>query len=186
MPVPKRLDQYIETEKQRHFPKDFMQGWEAYETWEEATVGQSEPAQRTFLITAGDIVSYNRACGETDPLLVDPEYAAKHSPTGEVLQHPIFVTAIAFYSLGESGIGTWIRTPGARNPHQHIEIFSPFRIGEVITTTVTTHDKFVQRNKHYLQMKLDFHNEKGELRARWLCSLILPPTRADVARFANA
>jgi hypothetical protein len=105
MSVPSRLDRYIETEKQRHFPRDFMVGWEAYETWEEATVGQSGPAQRAFKITEEDILDYNRACGETKP---------------------------------------------------------------------------------YLQMLLDFRNEKGILKARWWCSLILPETRADVARFANA
>lgn len=186
MPVPARLDNYIETEKQRHFSRDFLRGWESYETWDEAVVGQTGPAQRTFEITEEDIVSYNRACGETDPLMVDPAYAREHSPTGEVLQHPIFVTTIAFYSLGEKGIGTWIRTPGARNPSQRIEIIEPFRVGEVITTTVTTDDKFVQRGKPYIQMLLDFTNEKGVLKARWWCSLILPKARADVARFANA
>jgi len=186
MPIPERLEQYISTDKQHHFPKDFLSDWERYETWEQATVGQCGPAQRVFEIKAEDIVAYNRACGETDPLMIDPELAEKLSPTGQVLQHPIFVTAIAFYSLGETGIGTWIRTPGARNPHQDIEIFEPFRYGERITTTVTTHDKFVQRGKPYLQMKLDFHNELKVLKARWYCSLILPATQADVARFANA
>jgi len=186
MPVPSRLDRYIETEKQKHFTRDFIVGWEAYETWEEAIVGQSGPGQRAFKITEEDILEYNRACGETDPLMVDRDYARKNSPTGELLQHPIFVTTIAFYSLGEKGIGTWIRTPGARNPQQRIEIIEPFRSGEIITTTVTTVDKFTQRGKPYLQMLLDFRNEKGVLKARWWCSLILPETRADVARFANA
>src|SRR5258706_2118818 len=88
MPVPARLDAYIETEKQRHFSRDFMIGWENYETWEQATVGDSGPALRTFRIAEEDIVSYNRACGETDPLMIDPVYARQNSPTGEVLQHP--------------------------------------------------------------------------------------------------
>lgn len=185
MPVPQRLDQYISTQKQRDFPKDFLTGWESYETWDDATVGASGPAQRTFRIAEEDIVSYNRACGETDPVMVDPEFARKHSPTGQVLQHPIFVTTIAFYSLGEQGIGSWIRTPGARNPHQRIAIAEPFKNGETISTTVTTADKFMQRGKPYLQMNLDFHNESGVLKASWLCSLILPAGRNDVARFAN-
>src|SRR5882724_3592232 len=180
MPVPSRLDRYVETEKQRHFSRDFMIGWEEYETWDEAAVGQSGLAQRTFEITEEDILDYNRACGETDPLMIDPVFAREQSPTGELLQHPIFVTAIAFYSLGEQGFGTWIRTPGARNPHQRIEILKPFRYGEKITTTVTTSEKFVQRGKHSLQMLLDFRNEKGALKARWCCALILPATRADV------
>jgi acyl dehydratase len=186
MSVPSRLDRYIETEKQKHFSRDFLVGWEAYETWEEATVGQSGKGQRTFQITEEDVLEYNRACGETDPLMVHPEYARKNSPTRELLQHPIFVTTVAFHSLGEQGIGTWIRTPGARNPQQRIEIVEPFRYGDVVTTTVTTVDKFTQRGKPYIRMLLDFHNEKGVLKARWWCSLILPETRADVARFANA
>jgi len=77
--------------------------------------------------------------------MIDPAFARQHSPTGELLQHPIFVTTIAFYSLGEKGIGTWIRTPGARNPQQRIEISEPFRYGEIISTTITTADKFTQR-----------------------------------------
>jgi acyl dehydratase len=186
MPVPSRLDGFVETEKQRHFSRDFMIGWEEYETWDEAIVGQSGLAQRTFEITEEDILDYNRACGETDPLMINPAFAREHSPTGELLQHPIFVTTIAFYSLGEKGIGTWIRTPGARNPQQRIEIIEPFRYGEIIATTITTADKFTQRGKPYLQMLLDFRNERGVLKARWWCSLILPATRADVARFANA
>lgn len=186
MAIPDRLNRYVETDKQHHFAKDFMTGWEDYETWDEAVVGASGPAQRTFRITAEDIVAYNRACGESDLLMVDTGHAALHSPTGQLLQHPVFVTAIAFYSLGEKGIGTWIRTPGARNPHQHIEILEPFRINEVITTVVTTHDKFTQRKKPYLQMKLEFRNEEGTLKARWHCSLILPATRAEISRFANA
>ena len=186
MAIPDRLNQYVETHKQRSFSKDFLSGWRSYETWKDAVVGQSRPAPRTFEITAEDTVAYNKACGETDRLMIDADYAREHSPTGELLQHPIFVTVIAFYSLGECGIGTWIRTPGARNPNQRIEIVEPFRIGEVITTTVTTNDKFMQRGKPYIEMLLEFRNAQEVLRARWWCSLILPPTQDDVAGFANA
>jgi hypothetical protein len=33
---------------------------------------------------------------------------------------------------------------------------------------------------------MEFHNQAGVLKATWFCSLILPPTRTDVAKFANA
>src|SRR5258708_1479057 len=141
MPVPARLDRYIETEKQRHFCRDFLVGWERYETWEEARVGTKAPAGNPFGIVEEDVIAYNRSCGETDPLYTDAQFAREHSPTGEVLQHPIFITPLGFYTLGSSGIGTWVRTPGARNPHQRIEILEPFRSGEVIINTVTTADK---------------------------------------------
>jgi acyl dehydratase len=186
MPVPERLGHYIQTEKQRHFSRDFLVGWENYETWEDATVGESAPASHTFTVEAEDVAAYNRACGETDRLYVDPEYARENSPTGELLQHPIFVTAVGFYCVGASGIGSWMRTPGARNPGQRIEIVEPFRTGEVITTTVTTREKFIQRGKHYLTMFLEFRNERGNLKGTWDCSLILPPDKAAIDAFVSA
>lgn len=185
MPVPVRLDQYVSTDKQRHFSRDFLVGWEKYETWEDAKVGQKITAPHVFEVKEEDIVAYNLACGETDPLMIDAEYARKHSPTGEVLQHPIFSVVLAFYCPGDAGIGTWIRSPGARNPNQHMEYIEPFKCGERITATVTTTAKFVQRGKHYLQNLYEFHNEKGVLKVRYWGSLILPPTAADLSHFAN-
>ena len=88
MPVPARLDAYIETEKQRHFSRDFMIGWENYETWEQATVGDSGPALRTFRIAEEDIVSYNRACGETDPLMIDPFMLGRTRPQAKFCSIP--------------------------------------------------------------------------------------------------
>ena len=92
MPVPERLNRYIETEKQRHFSRDFLAGWENYETWEEATVGQSGPAQRVFEISEEDILSYNRACGETDPREDKPDFTARdHSDCHWPFAHPALV-----------------------------------------------------------------------------------------------
>ena len=163
-----------------------MVGWEAYETWDEATVGQSGPALRTFEITEEDILDYNRACGETDPLMIDPGFARQHSPTGELLQHPIFVTTIAFYCLGREGNRHWIWTPAPAIHSNASRSSSRSAMAKSSPSTVTTADKFTQRGKPYLQMVLDFRNERAVLKARWWCSLILPETRADVARFANA
>ena len=117
MSVPARLERYIETDKQQHFSRDFMTGWQDYETWEGATVGQSGLGQRSFKITEEDILSYNRACGEVDPLMINPEYARKNSPTGELLQHPIFVTTIAFYSSVRraSALGSALPVHAIRN-----------------------------------------------------------------------
>ncbi|HJL90090.1 MAG TPA: hypothetical protein QF905_07110, partial [Acidimicrobiales bacterium] len=62
----------------------------------------------------------------------------------------------------------------------------PFREGEVITTTVTTRQKFIQRGKHYLTMFMEFHNQDGVLKGTWDCSLILPASKARIAQFVNA
>src|SRR6201992_3374820 len=113
-----RLAGYPTTAKQRDFEWDFTQGVEAYETWDEIEVGRSGPGARVFEVTAEDIVSFNRSCLETDPMLFDPEYAAAHVGLG---QHPLFVVQVVFYCI-DTGIGSWLRSPGARNPGQRIEL----------------------------------------------------------------
>jgi acyl dehydratase len=185
MPYPSRLNEFVRTDNQRRFTKDFLVGWEKYETWEKAVVGQKITAPELFEVKEEDVIEYNLACGETDPLMIDAQYARQHSPTGEVLQHPVFPIVLAFYCPGNEGVATWIRSPGARNPHQRMEYFEPFRSGERITATVTTVAKFMQREKHYLQNLYEFHNEKGVLKAKYWCSLILPPTTSDLERFAT-
>lgn len=176
-----RLEQYATTAKQREFEWDFTAGVDRYEVWDEIEIGRSEPAQNTFRVAAEDILAFNRAALETDPSMVDAEYAADH---GGPVPHPLFVVQIAFYCVG-TGIGSWVRSPGARNPGQDIELFAPFRVGDSITLTVTHWDKWIRRGHHYMQDRLEFHDEEGELKARWFATLLLPPTRADLERFAS-
>jgi hypothetical protein len=54
MQVPTRQDQYTVTTKQQSFEKDFPLGWEHYEKWEEATVGERASASHTFTVVAED------------------------------------------------------------------------------------------------------------------------------------
>lgn len=176
-----RLEQYATTAKQREFEWDFTKGVDRYEVWDEIEIGRSEPAQNTFLITEEDVLSFNRAALETDPMMVDPDAAAGH---GGLRIHPLFVVQIAFFCIG-TGIGSWIRSPGARNPGQEIELFEPFRIGEEITATVTHWDKWIRRGHHYMQDRVDFHEQNGGLKARWFATLLLPANRAELERFAS-
>src|ERR1700684_4675564 len=125
MAMVERLAGYATTAKQRDFEWDFTHGVEAYETWDEIEVGRSGPGARVFEVTEEDILAFNRSCLETDPLLVDPEYAAAH---GGLRQHPLFVVQVVFYCI-DTGIGSWLRSPGARNPGQRIWAFEPLPDG---------------------------------------------------------
>jgi acyl dehydratase len=176
-----RLAAYATTAKQRAFEWDFTAGVDRYEVWDEIEIGRSEPAQHRFLIAEEDVLAFNRAALETDPLLVDPDHAARH---GGLQAHPLFLVQIAFYCIG-TGIGSWIRSPGARNPGQDIELFAPFRVGEEITATVTHWDKWIRRGHHYMQDLVEFHNQDGERKARWFATLLLPGNRDELARFAS-
>lgn len=182
---PARVAPYLETEKQRGFERDFIAGWDGYETWDGVEIGVPHRAPREFVVAEEDVLSYNRAVGETDPLMVDPEYAHTHSPTRQLVAHPLFLTAVIFHCIGPEGPGSWIRTPGARNPFQKMEILEPVVVGETLTITTRTVDRFVRRGLHYLTNLNEVH-AGPTLKARSWATLILPPTREDVRAFASA
>lgn len=181
-----RLDHLFETEKQRQFDRDFLSGWELYDTWDEVEVGRARKAPREYCVKAEDLIYYNRAVGETDPNLVDQASALANSPTGNVIAHPLFLVSMLFYCLGSEGTGTWLRTPGARNPFQDIELFEPIYVGERLSLTFTTIDRFVRRGNHYITNQNDFTGTNDTLKIRAYGTLILPSTREEVRRFATA
>lgn len=184
MDTAQRLAKYFETDRQRHFESNFLKDAELYETWDEVVIGSSQPGKLKYTVTEEDVLYYNSSLLEPDPLLTDPKYAAEHSPTGELIQHPLFVVQVAFYCI-ENGRGSWIRSPGARNPGQKIELIEPFKVGETISMTVSPFDKWIRRGKHYITDKLDFHNQNGVHKATWWLTLILPPTRSAMLHFAR-
>lgn len=176
MDTTERLSQQPLTARQREFEWDFRKGSESYEVWDSIEIGQSATAQNQFTVTVEDILTFNRSCLETDPIYTDPE-----AP----VPHPLFPVMVTFYCIG-TGIGSWIRTPGARNPGQDIEFFEDFRPGEVITATITHNDKWIRRDKFYMQDLVEMRNQDGVLKAKWYVQLILPPTREHIAEFVNA
>lgn len=179
MDTRERLASYGPTQKQQEFEWDFTRGVDGYEVWDEIVIGDSQQSQNDFTVTLEDILSFNRSCLETDPRMIDPEVAEREG----VLIHPLFVVQIAFFCIG-NGIGSWIRTPGARNPGQSIELYEEFAVGERITCTVTHHDKWIRRGNFYMEDRLDFCNPDGAEKARWFVRLLLPPNREAVRAFA--
>jgi acyl dehydratase len=176
-----RLKRFATTKKQLDFEWDFRQGVDRYETWDRVRVGDSGPGMRTFLVEEEDILAFNLSCLETDPMYVDPGYALEH---GGLWQHPLFIVQVVFYCI-DTGIGSWLRSPGARNPGQTIDLFEPFIIGETITATITHADKWIRRGKNYIEDTVELHNESGVLKAVWRTRLIIPPNLAELQRYAG-
>lgn len=181
MDTRQRLAQYASTAKQHDFEWDFKQGIDRYEVWDEIEIGKTGEGMRRFVVEEEDILAFNLAALETDPMMVDPDHARRH---GGLVPHPLFVVQIAFYCV-DTGIGSWVRSPGARNPGQNIELFEPFRVGEEITATITHWDKWIRRGHHYMQDRVDFHNQHGAHKARWYCCLLLPRDRESLRAFAS-
>jgi acyl dehydratase len=176
-----RLKQYATTKKQHDFEWDFRQGVERYESWDQVQVGRTGEGMRKFVVEEEDILAFNLSCLETAPMGVDPAYARTR---GGLWQHPLFIVQVVFWCI-DTGIGSWVRSPGARNPGQTIELHEPFSVGETITATITHADKWVRRGKTYIEDRVDLHNEHGTLKASWWTRLIIPPTGAELARYAK-
>ena len=181
-----RIAPLFETDKQKEFDKDFLSGWENYDVWQEIEVGRTFVAPNEYLVKEEDLLYYNRAMGETDPLLVDAEHAKDHSPSGNVVAHPLFLVSMLFYCLGSQGAGTWLRTPGAMNPFQDIELDNPIYVGDRIRLSLTTVDRFVRRGKHYITNLNEFEANGHEVKVKAWATLIVPPTRNEIRKFINA
>ncbi len=178
------FERFFRTEKQRQFDTDFFKDAEQYETWDEIDFESQEeiPGERTFTIKAEDVKFYAEAALDDNPLMNDEEYA-KNSPYGGLVPHPMFLTQMGFWCIGVKGRGNWVRTPGARNPGQHIELYEPFRVGETIRVMMRPHDRYIKRGKYYLQYKADFYNQDAVKKASCIVTLILPKTKADIRKF---
>lgn len=178
------LDHLIRTDKQRKFGYDFLQDTERLECWDELVVGKEYESEQTFEVTKDDMVMFADASLDSNPLFRD-EQAAQASPYGRLMPHPLFLVEIAFWCIGQ-GRGNWIRTPGAKNPGQRIAWYEPFRVGDVITMTQRTCDKWIRRRHCYVTNELNFYDQRKVKKATWWATLILPRTREDVQRFVRA
>ena len=142
------FSKYFRTEKHTQFSTDFFTNAENYEVWDEIDFSNLEEVEgeNTFEIKAEDLTFYAEGCLDDNPLMIDEDYAKK-SPYGGLVAHPIFVASICFWCVGVKGKGNWIRTPGARNPGQHIEIYEYFKVGETIHVKIKPHDRYIKRGK---------------------------------------
>ncbi|MGH3561812.1 MAG: MaoC family dehydratase [Mycobacterium sp.] len=181
-----RLTALAHTAKQREFECDFVATWEDHATWDAAVMRQPTQIPGEFVVEEEDVLAYNRALGETDPLLVDPDYAREHAPGGVVVAHPLFATAVAFWLSRPGTICSWIRTPGARNPFQHLEIHEPIRVGDRLTATMENSDRFIRRGQHYLTAHVEVRDQRGMVKVEFSATLILPANRDQARRFATA
>ena len=177
----KELGKYVKTEKQKAMDPDFLKGADTYTVWDDVEIGQEQVAELTFEVKAEDMKYFAEAALDPNPLFHDEEYA-KNSPYGELVAHPCFLVPIGFW-CNQTGQGTWVRTPGARNPGQKIEWYEPIKVGDVITLKRRTFDKYIKRGKYYLTDQIDFVDQNGVLKARRYATLILPKTREDVRKF---
>ena len=135
---------------------------------------------RTYVVDVEDIKNYSEGVLDENPIFND-EDAAKEGPYGGLIAHPLFLTPIGFWLTGDSGPGSWVRTPGAINPGQIIEFYEPIRPGDSIRAKSRFHDKWIKRGKRYMTYLTEYFNQKDQMVAQWWITLILPRSRGSEA-----
>jgi acyl dehydratase len=173
-----RIEDFLTTKKQKAFEYDFFKKSEKYEKWEDVDFDGVYEIERTFEVEEEDIRTYSEGILDDNPLFNDKEAAGK-GPFAGLVAHPLFLTPIGFWLTGDSGPGSWVRTPGAINPGQTIEFYEPIRLGDTIRGKSRFFDKWIKRGKRYLTYETEFFNQKDQLVAKWWITLILPRSHAD-------
>jgi acyl dehydratase len=177
------MAKYQKTEKQKSFSADFLEGQQIddYEFWDEIEIGKETVVPVKFEVKAEDMMAYAEGVPDANPVFYDEEYARKCGYDG-LVAHPLFTTQVLFFLL-QKGHGSWIRTPGARNPGQIFEWHDPIRVGDVLTLKTKGYDKWIKKGKHYLRYLSELYDQYGKLKVRGYVTMILPKSKADVLRF---
>lgn len=179
------MAKYHKTQKQKQFGSDFLKAEEVkdYEFWDKIEIGEESEVPVKFEVKAEDMMAYAEGVPDDNPLFYDEAYAKKCGHDG-LVAHPLFGTQVAFFVL-RKGHGSWIRTPGARNPGQIIEWHDPIRVGDILTMKLRGYDKWIKRGKYYMRYLREIYDQNGKLKIRGYGTLILPKTKEDVLRFVR-
>lgn len=115
-----------------------------------------------FEVSREQITAFCTAVGETNPLYLDEEAAAK-GPHGGIVAPP------SFYSLIRVGQGPDPKVVfgnTAFNAGQHCEFHEPIRPGDVITATNGVHDVYEKTGRTgrmvFVVRRTTYRNQRGE------------------------
>ena len=164
------LDKYLVTEKQKKFPYDFIVGADSYEVWDEIEIGKEYTAPIKYEVKAEDIINCSQSANDDNPALSNQE-KAKETPFKGLIAHPLFLAPVGFFCV-RSGAGSWIRTPGARNPGQRIEWYEPIRPGDILTLHMKSYDKWIKAKVLFDlrdQVRRPARTTQGDSGPLWFC-----------------
>ena len=82
----------------------------------------------THEVTEEQVVGFANAIGETNPMYLDKEFAAK-SPHGSLIAPPAYYTSIRLESAPDAEVN--FGTTGF-NASQHCEFYEPMKVGDTI------------------------------------------------------
>lgn len=106
--------------------------------FDELKVGQK--AAYTREVTEADIQAFAAVSGDHNPVHLDPEFAAQHTPFGGCIAHGILSA-----SYISTVVGTILPGPGSIYINQSLKFRAPVRAGDVVTTEAEITDLIEKR-----------------------------------------
>lgn len=98
--------------------------------FDEISVGQSASYTRT--VAEADIRGFAEVSGDNNPVHLDPEFAAAHTPFGGCIAHGILTA-----SYVSTVIGARFPGPGTIYVNQSLKFRAPVKAGDTVTATCT-------------------------------------------------
>ena len=98
-------------------------------------LGIGQKASFTKEVTEADIQAFANVSGDNNPVHLDPEFAAEHTPFGGCIAHGILSA-----SYISTVVGTILPGPGAIYVNQSLKFRAPVKAGDVVTAEVEITD----------------------------------------------
>ena len=112
-------------------------------------------ASLTKTITDAQIVDFANLTGDTNPVHLDADYAAK-SMFGERIAHGMLVAGLI-----SAVLGTKLPGPNSIYLGQDLRFTAPVKIGDTVTVTVTVTEK--RDDKRIIKLQTTVSNQRGEV-----------------------
>jgi 3-hydroxybutyryl-CoA dehydratase len=121
--------------------------------YEDIKVGDDASITRT--ITEANIGAFADLTGDTNPIHLDIEYAAK-SMFGERIAHGMLVAGLI-----SAVLGTQLPGPSSIYLGQDLKFMAPVKIGDTLTVTATVTEK--RDDKRIVKLRTTATNQRGEM-----------------------
>ena len=106
--------------------------------YDELEIGQKAGMSRT--VTDADIQAFADVSGDTNPVHLDPDFAAEHTPFGGCIAHGILSA-----SYISTVVGTILPGPGSIYINQSLKFRAPVKAGDTVVTEAEITDLIEKR-----------------------------------------
>ncbi|MDQ1002664.1 acyl dehydratase [Neobacillus niacini] len=136
-----------------------------YYLWDELEIGRRFP-QVEYIVKDQTITEYNEAVQEKNDIYLSKENALKYGFDSTIAPP----TMAAIYVM--EAFKNIPAPPGGIHAKQMFEFIKPTMAGDLLRTSVVVVDKYIKRNKKYVEMASETLNQEGDIIVKSLMTRI--------------